>query len=1806
VADEMMTEDEARQAGFVPPDEATPQAAPQQASVMSEQEARAAGYVPPHEADPNVMSPEEARAAGYEPGPELKAQSPLETTVRRAIHEAPAALGSIPAMVAGGGQGAIYGAEAGLAIAGPPGAAVGAAVGGIGGALIAGAAAGTILQKASSLVEHALGLDEEEQLAVNKAANPKADIAGELLPWAATFRPSARLALKARATMGAGMAGFSAAQQKVTTGEIDPMEVAAQGGFAALADKPYGVGKKLVKTGELFAGPSPRMGHNDAPPPPPKTDVSENPNPAVRDNANDGHDAKDTRPAEGSDAVVQRGDVQEDISAALKGQAPAGDKVAQFQKSLEATDFQPPSDEVKAAAPAKKPTLKVPAEMAEPLKGETDFSEGAIPKDAEPPVGEDEPISARLPSLEAQHAQDIAPITNAQGQAEALQRVRDKVTAPQTAEPLTAAQEAVPERAARPAAAEAAIAGERPPTKAALAVQAKQEAAARAADAAFPKARVIQPDEVKSKTIRGLAAAQRVLEERPELFTPEETARSRAILEGGTDAQIAKEAQKIRNKANRKMVEGTNVQVNDAADAARKNTAAAATRSAIEAFPPKEGESVAEVKTRLQGMLDHATKENGGITPLEGYAPKEKPAAFELLREARDLLKGDMAPEKIADFENNEYLARKELEQDPKATNVLGTKRIEADTALRDELPNEETNLGGRTLDEARNEAEDEATKNLTKNVLDDTNPYDLTTKAGIAKVRADTAKVIPNLIKTLDDKALKSSQPQWWRDTEENAAKTAKLKRAREAAANVEHGYREPPVPDKEHFEKSKGKVYQGEEGDIAQKALDDYKAKQKKTLPEPAGYAADLAAREARAAENTAGGNKPISEAARRLIEQREETHPEITPTVENLAPRFLNDTSGSVKIPTVNIPAVNAAIKAQGEVFKKGLRKYLGAVFSDSERVTKSILTQMTTHAIGLRSDFRNFFDADWHVMNKAMTEGELYSYLDQIEKTSMHIEAQSGVGPREINRAEFVKNLRDAGFDAKKADMLADRAPIIRDQLDQMWHDDKKYGSTADYVANYAPHIFSKKVINGMTAEEWINARNEGQPKSIGSTTHQQERVFDTIKAARAAGYELRYNNVYDLLSARYAASVEFHMLIGGLRRMQEYGLAVPASEATGAQKAWKEKGGVEYNAPDHNRWIVHPDAVPLWQNAQDARGLRNSDSPLGSFYRTWMKLKNVWVPIELSLTAFHAVHVVGINFAENLTGATHELMKTGDISVFKDALKNSATQPLLMLPLEHMPFGLGEKYAKSALGKAQLAARENQMVQWWNKPANERTAVEKMWQRIYDKGGMLARQPAEERIIGEHDLARSIANNDYLNMSHQGLRLAVQKASGGMFTQWIPDLKNAAYQNAITRALKLDPTLMHDQVKFAEVARSIGNDIHSRYGEMNYKTLFWKPWLRDVGVGSFLSLSWQLGQLNQLAKAAHGLVSRAGGTTMERMGNLLGDEALTQAGKARQGTRLQSKVYEHSTAGTYVMTYVGTSMMFAGAMSYMLSGKFPTGMDYFYPRNGNTNPDGTEGRYTSPFNTREGPMLKGHIDATDSVYEGVKELLYNKMVIQPLMEIANNRDHFGNEMYSIHSPAYKQALELMDSELGRRLNPISITGAARAKQLGGGLKDQIAAFAGFGPAPAYTSKSPLDAQIGELYKKHSAPESRPYETSGTGLVKNIVQGPNQAQQRSDAKAAKYAARAKGDTEGEDIANRKLIATGISPVTLKKLQPGEDSQYFFSRLPEPDKLALINEKMTADQFTHYVLQNHAITGKMDRSKLVKAWATRNVNQ
>lgn len=1896
--------DEATQRGFQPvPDE-------ENLPTISADEAAKRGFTAaPDDTNLPTISADEAAQRGFK-DEHPPAETPLATGVREAAHEAIPAAGSIAAM----GYGAAQGAELGFAVAGPPG----AVVGGVGGALITGGVAGYILQKASSLVEKALGIDDDAQREANRQANKWSAIAGGTLPWALGFRPSAQLALKTRSLMAAGMGSFSAASQYAQTGEVDPEEVAAQAAFGFVADKPTKLGQKLLNTGELFSVPlKTSRGVSESPPPPSQTaDVGNDTSPPVRDEGNKGKYAKKVTPTEGSDTVTQ-GDLKPDELAVL-------------QQSVAGAAIKPPTGEEGAPPPQRKPGIDVSAmeRAADQMKEPTDFSEAAIPKE-EVPLGEGEPISARLPSLEAQHAQDIEPATNAKAQAEALQNIKAKRAG--LNEPLTPEQEAVPERPAKPAvppeeegglppnartvqwtdphleglkvetadtgnrlsrmsddgktlqlsakvpesidvagktlnpaeplaireaatmagvdrlsgfktwsdqqkldyatkaagipsenawlkeqgydeaayrkvmdslqsgkvmppATKAAIEAQ-PPSKAAQRVQARQIAEAKAAGETIPlqnKPTSVQlPNRVrpvvdlglaepevkvqaaKAKAIPGKAAAQKLLDAREDM--PEDTkARMQKALNEGTPAQVKQIFDQLRNKINRPLVEGTNVQASTPAEAAAKKSAVDAATSALEAFPskanriPDEPSEIQALRDRAQAMLDHAAQANGGVSPLDTYAPREKPAAWEVLREARNLLsKKETSPYEAREFLTNEVLARGALREDPNATNAIGTRRIESDIGFKG---NPEEALPGETPYEARVRAETEVEKNLTADEQDLGKTHDLTTDKGVDQFKTDTEKLIPNLIKYLDKKA---TVPRWERSTQEMVTENkALLARRQQANALVS---REPP-----------GKPEQPKSGEGRAVTLTDDIVKEA------------LASAERVMARTNKAAYIPKNEVG-------EVADTPTPPKKDGLAKRFIDSESGEL-----NIKALDAYFRTRAAGLRSTLSKYLGATWNDNQRVTKSVLTQMMTHMQNLNTDMRNYLDADWHRMNEKIDEPNFYAFMDTLEKTNTYTDALSGVGPPQFNRDELISELKRRGVSDELAPYLAEKAPMTRDIMDQIFRDDKAYGSTAEYIKNYVPHIFSAKKVNGQTVEEWIQARNEARTKSLGSTTHQQERVFDTIQAATKAGFELRYNNLADLISARYAASVDFHMLVGGLRKLQEMGLASPWEEAKGFQKKWPNIGGAKYNAPDHNSWVLHPDAVPLWKNAEDARGLRDMKGPIGSVYRTWMALKNIWVPVELAFTAFHPIHVLGINFAENITGALHEGFDITHPQPLIKALKDSVAQPFLMLPFDKLPFGLGEKYAGTAMGQAQEAAKSKQMVQWWKKPADERTASENMWQGLAEAGGMLRGQPGEERIISEHALSTSLANEQYFKAVPQALRLGVQKAALGMFTHWIPDLKMAAFQNAASRAFRMDRELLTDSVKRNEVMRMIGNDIHSRYGEMNYKVLGWNPIIRDAGVGSFLSLSWQLGQVNQAAGAAHNLIMRAGGKTIQEAGRLLGDAAMEVAGKERQGTRLQQTLYKHSTKGTYVTSYVASSMMLAGAASYMLSGVPPAGVDYVYPRNGNTNPDNTVGRYTVPFNTREGPMLAGHVTASDSIIQGLKQLIYNKMIIAPIVEMAQNRDAFGNELYSVHSPAAKAALQMIDSELGRRFTPISATSAHRAQQLGGTTKDTVAAYLGFGPAPAYTEKSGMEAQVSDLYKTHGAPASRPYEVSGTGLVKGLIEGQNTAQKRQDARMAKNLAIQQHDPEGEQAANRALIATGESPTAVKKQRPGEDTTYFFSRLPISDQTYLVGEMAKdkengAAKFKQYILQNREIH-KMARGQLMQQFYKQRVNQ
>jgi hypothetical protein len=352
-------------------------------------------------------------------------------------------------------------------------------------------------------------------------------------------------------------------------------------------------------------------------------------------------------------------------------------------------------------------------------------------------------------------------------------------------------------------------------------------------------------------------------------------------------------------------------------------------------------------------------------------------------------------------------------------------------------------------------------------------------------------------------------------------------------------------------------------------------------------------------------------------------------------------------------------------------------------------------------------------------------------------------------------------------------------------------------------------------------------------------------------------------------------------------------------------------------------------------------------------------------------------------------------------------------------------------------------------------------------------------------------------------------------------------------------------------------RTIGKQIDNRFGEMFYGSLFWNRTLKDASIGSFLSLGWNLG-----------FVREFGGGAFEPIVRRMIDTP----------TPTRKLIRDVSNKTTNMVMYSVTAMVINAIMNKSFTGENPEGMDYIFPRIGGLNPDGSPRRITNAFYTREVPMAMKNIEERQSVVGGLTQMMYHKMMFAPFIEMATNRSYFGNSIYDENSPAFKQAWQFSKHLFGEQLSPMSITGAKRALELSGkphttldvfkqlGDFDAYGSLLGFGPAPAYASKSPLDNRIQYLFRKYVAPESRSHNVAEASLEK------------SKARTEYLGAMQRGDTVRKDEAAKKLALLGVKTKEIAKLQPGGPTLYMFGRLNALDQKDLLLN-MNKDDFKKF---------------------------
>jgi hypothetical protein len=788
---------------------------------------------------------------------------------------------------------------------------------------------------------------------------------------------------------------------------------------------------------------------------------------------------------------------------------------------------------------------------------------------------------------------------------------------------------------------------------------------------------------------------------------------------------------------------------------------------------------------------------------------------------------------------------------------------------------------------------------------------------------------------------------------------------------------------------------------------------------------------------------------------------------------------------------------------------VRNIMPEMFSQKAQYAEPYFAKRQVQQARLNEQFRNDLDGEWYAFNK-MTPYDQVSFMTRYEAGKPQ--------------------------DAPWKDAIADR---FRGMLDNAYKSEQIWGSRAEYVENYMSHIFENQAD--------YNAYKANMFKRYGPTWFQKQRDFQTINDALLAGNKLKFTNPAEVVTRRLMASADMQLKMQLLHELNSMGLAHPISEkSSNVTGQWQKIG-----APNQDSWMIAPDVQALWKNGVDAKGLWADEGPVGSIFRGWMNLKNIWTPIKMSLSAFHPLHIAaGVLQSDNFARGWTQ----GGLAGGLKEMQQNIGDPLFA-------FGkVGGSFHPEFIGKQ---VRDALSTPWEAKTPWQEEAT-----RWADEGGFKGTMSHEEVVSARRDLAKAWQENDWTKWISAAGRVAVEKAMGPIFSDWIPNLKMASYYRSAATYMKLHPEAINDPDMRRLALRTIAKQVDNRYGEMFYGGLFWNRYAKDASIGSFLSLGWNLGFAREFGGA---------GLSMARTA------ASPYVGPRNMAGRV---VQDASSKAAYVASYTGITMAMAGAMTYALSGQAPTTpMDYVFPRVGGQNPDGSPRRLSTMFYTREPIQAMAHIQERGSVGGGLGQMLWNKMVFEPIVEAYNNRDFFGYQLYDPQANWFKQWGQLAGSVLGGAFNPISMSSMERAQQAGSGIKGKALSIAGFGPAPGYVSKDALQNRISHLYYQGPGAGEKPYENKARD------------QERRDNLADLRTARESGDTTTADKAQQQLIKTGMTPATINRERRGSLDAYQFSRLDPQTQKGLIGQ-MTDTQFFHYAMAQSPITGRA-RLALHQEW-------
>lgn len=769
-------------------------------------------------------------------------------------------------------------------------------------------------------------------------------------------------------------------------------------------------------------------------------------------------------------------------------------------------------------------------------------------------------------------------------------------------------------------------------------------------------------------------------------------------------------------------------------------------------------------------------------------------------------------------------------------------------------------------------------------------------------------------------------------------------------------------------------------------------------------------------------------------------------------------------------------------------------------------------------------------------------------------------------------------------------------------DKAYEMEKDAGARSFYRQNYMPHLF----IN----DAEFNRFSDYMYKKYGPSWFTKERVFDDITEAMEHGFKLKYENPAEIMSQRLIAGSVMRAKMDTLSDWHEYGSAAKVGDENPV--ALKSNGWEEIVAPNNDKYLLAPEVQPMWHQAMDRenslwlkKGIR------GGFFRAWMTMKAIVVPTMLAWSAFHLQHVA---YLHSTTGAGMGAAFNGEKNAYgvpvgakgiKDQVvgglrgRARATSqvagylaPAVVRAVAHHPLiGAFNKFLKAnSAGQMSLdpaihgldaltrQAEGFRIMDAFNDPNYKRTAEEEQHNEYMLEAGLQASPHRAANFRAAQGLASAMGARRFpIGKAFTTAAWAagnvdpVQKVTFGSIQAW----KQAQFKAAVGDLFRQHPEYVNDQLLRRAALREIGRNLDDLYGEALNSTKLYNKVFEGVGRGTLLSMDWQMSQLRQEG----GAVGQAGRSL------------LAMAGIAGQRGQVEQAIFNASPQ-THVMTrYMGGVLGMSGLMTYLMSGEYPQGLDWVYPRIGGVNDDGTPKRITLPHWHRELVMLAKHYGATDGGLQGAigaaGELLWSKTILAPWVHQFTNRDFYNREIYDPSAPFMQQLGQRLFS-FGREVQPMTFENSAKIDAQGGSGFEKALAFAGMPPAPTYVARSDVQNQIARKFY------------AGAGAGEKLYVNREHDEDKNRLYHLYNQARLKNDFAAQYKIKKEIVKKGYSKEeNIGKHPPNSTDQYMFERLPRYQQTTLLGN-MSKEQYTRYVLKNSYIKpGDTAFRELTAAW-------